>query len=121
MQQPSLIIVAGCNGSGKSTYSKTLVDESIIPFDYDKLFTENYNSLIDSDYREAFGQTQTTEKFNSLLSNSLNDSKSFCFETNFVDFPIESVTKAKSLGYKIEIYFFALLILKRQKNVSLSA
>lgn len=116
MQQPSLIIVAGCNGSGKSTYSKTLFESSIEPFDYDKLFLENYNKLCDSEFREKFAQTQTTEKFDSLLLESFNNFKSFCFETNFVSFPTESVRKAKSLGYKIEIYFFCLIDIQKAKE-----
>ena len=53
MQQPHLIIIAGCNGAGKSTYSQSLV-ETVIPFDYDKRFLEIYNHLPDSELREEF-------------------------------------------------------------------
>lgn len=51
MQQPHLIIIAGCNGAGKSTYSPMLVD-GVIPFDYDKKYLEIYQSLADSELRE---------------------------------------------------------------------
>ena len=37
MQKPHLIIIAGCNGAGKSTYSQSFTD-IIVPFDYDKQF-----------------------------------------------------------------------------------
>lgn len=47
---------------------------------------------------------------------SFNNFKSFCFETNFVSFPTESVRKAKSLGYKIEIYFFCLIDIQKAKE-----
>jgi predicted ABC-type ATPase len=113
MQQPSLIIIAGCNGSGKSTYSKILVDDSIIPFDYDKNFLECYNQLFDSELREEIAINRTTEKLENLISHAFTYLNSFCFETNFVNFPIGWVTKAKSLGYKIEIYFFCLMSIEK--------
>lgn len=55
MQQPHLIIIAGCNGAGKSTYSQTIVDP-IIPFDYDKRFLEIESSLPDSELKEEFAK-----------------------------------------------------------------
>lgn len=53
MSKPVLIVIAGCNGSGKSTFSKLLSPDNFIPFDYDFQFLRFYNSLIDSDIREA--------------------------------------------------------------------
>ena len=51
MQQPYLRIFAGCNGAGKSTYSKILSTD-VLPFDFDKRFLEKYNSMPDSELRE---------------------------------------------------------------------
>ena len=67
MQQPHLIIVAGCNGAGKSTYSNMLVDV-VVPFDYDKRFLEIYDSLFDSELKEEIAINKTTILvINSLL------------------------------------------------------
>lgn len=86
MQQPHLIIVAGCNGAGKSTYSQLFVDK-IIPFDYDKRFIEIYNSLRDSEWREIFSLSQTTEELNFKIDYAFQNNLSFSFETNFHVFP----------------------------------
>jgi adenylate kinase family enzyme len=55
MQQPYLRIFAGCNGSGKSTYSYIL-SPNVIPFDYDKRFLAHYNSMRDSELREEIAK-----------------------------------------------------------------
>ena len=61
MQYPNLIIIAGCNGSGKSTFSKSLVN-SVVPFDYDKKFLNNYRTLPDSELRHQFAKLQKNLK-----------------------------------------------------------
>ncbi len=48
---PDLIIIAGCNGAGKSTFALSFLPEGMTSFDYDRLFLENYNSLPDSELR----------------------------------------------------------------------
>jgi predicted ABC-type ATPase len=53
---PDLIIIAGCNGAGKSTFSSSFLPEGLTSFDYDRLFLENYNSLSDSELREVFAK-----------------------------------------------------------------
>ena len=35
---PNLIIIAGCNGAGKSTYADSFLPTNISPFDFDKRF-----------------------------------------------------------------------------------
>ena len=40
---PDLIIIAGCNGAGKSTFATSFLPEGLTSFDYDRLFLENYN------------------------------------------------------------------------------
>ena len=38
---PDLIIIAGCNGAGKSTFASSFLPEGLTSFDYDRLFLEN--------------------------------------------------------------------------------
>jgi predicted ABC-type ATPase len=38
MSKPVLLIIAGCNGSGKSTFPKPLAPDNFTPFDYDYQF-----------------------------------------------------------------------------------
>lgn len=51
---PELIIIAGCNGAGKSTFAPTFLPDELTSFDYDKLFIKYYNELPDSELREKF-------------------------------------------------------------------
>jgi adenylate kinase family enzyme len=53
MHKPRLLVIAGCNGSGKSSFSRSLVpSDSIIPFDYDFHFLSRYKSLLEIDIKE---------------------------------------------------------------------
>ncbi|MEA3443121.1 MAG: hypothetical protein U9R19_00185, partial [Bacteroidota bacterium] len=85
---PKLIIIAGCNGAGKSTFANSFLPPDISSFDYDKLFLENYNSLPDSEFREKFAKDKTTNEFEKAVLSSLNQNKDFCYETNFDIHPI---------------------------------
>jgi len=42
MDDPVLLVVAGCNGSGKSTFSKLLASPDFDPFDYDTWYLKFY-------------------------------------------------------------------------------
>lgn len=107
MQQPYLRIFAGCNGSGKSTYSTVLSPDST-PFDFDKRFLEHYNSMRDSELREEIAKNITSEEFLSEFNSSIANKKSFSFETNLFPYPIELISKAKQNGFRLEMFFFCL-------------
>ena len=107
MQQPNLIIIAGCNGAGKSTYSESYV-KGLIPFDFDKKFIENYSSLKDSELRDVIANNMTSEQYINSIESAFIAKESFCYETNFNNQPLIWATKAKKLGYRIELLFFCL-------------
>jgi adenylate kinase family enzyme len=62
MQQPCLRIFAGCNGSGKSTYSN-VISVDVEPFDFDKRFLERYNAMRDSELREEMAKNATLDEY----------------------------------------------------------
>ena len=96
---PKLIIIAGCNGAGKSTYAPSLLPADIISFDYDKLLLENYNALPDSEFREKIAKDKTTKAFEKAIAYSLKQNQNFCYETNFDTFPIYWAIKFKEKGF----------------------
>ena len=51
MDKPTLLVIAGCNGSSKSSFSKAFTKNGT-PFDYDKIHLQKYNSLIPNDLRD---------------------------------------------------------------------
>lgn len=107
MSKPYLIIIAGCNGSGKSTFSRASV-KGIIPFDYDKKFIENYNTLQDIDIRSEMAREKTTQEFESSIDGAFSNKESFCYETNFDTSPLFWAQQAKSLGYHVELHFYCI-------------
>ena len=74
---PELIIIAGCNGAGKSTFASSFLPEGLTSFDYDRLFIENYNSLPDSELREEFAKNQTVKDFEFVIEKSLLNKSDF--------------------------------------------
>lgn len=105
---PDLIIIAGCNGAGKSTFAPSFIPEGLTSFDFDRIFWENYNSLPDSELREEFAKNQTTSEFEQAIDKALINNTAFCYETNFDSYPIYWAHKFKERGYKINLIFFCL-------------
>lgn len=106
---PELIIIAGCNGAGKSTFASSFLPEGLTSFDYDRLLIENYNSLPDSELRELFAKSKTTKDFELSIEKSLLNKSDFCDETNFDSHPIYWAQKFKENGYQINLIFFCLV------------
>jgi predicted ABC-type ATPase len=105
---PDLIIIAGCNGAGKSTFSPSFLPENLTSFDYDRTYLENYDSLSDSELREKFAKDQTTKDFETAIQRSLEVNSNFCYETNFDTHPIHWAEKFKENGYRLNLIFFCL-------------
>lgn len=105
---PKLVIIAGCNGAGKSTFAASFLPDGLMSFDYDKLYLEYYNELPDSELRDEFALDRTTRDFENAIKNSLENGLDFCYETNFDINPIYWAEKFKQRGFVIGIIFFCL-------------
>lgn len=105
---PDLTIIAGCNGAGKSTFSSSFLPEGLTSFDYDRVLSEHYNSLPDSELREVYAKNQTTKDFESAIDKALLNNADFCYETNFDSHPILWAHKFRENGYQINLIFFCL-------------
>ena len=62
----------------------------------------------DSELREEIAKNRTSEEFLNESNYAVTNSESFAFETNLFPFPTALITKAKTHGFKIEMYFFCL-------------
>jgi predicted ABC-type ATPase len=105
---PQLIVIAGCNGAGKSTFASSFLPEGLTSFDYDRIFYENYDSLPDSELREEFAKEQTTQAFDNAVKKALSGKNEFCYETNFDQHPLFWPQKFRENGYDINLIFFCL-------------
>lgn len=108
MNKPQLLVVAGCNGSGKSTYSKSLVPNDTIPFDYDKHFLDIYNAMFDSELRDLIAHNKAFKILEKSIENSFKNKLDFCYETNFNSTPMHWPEKFRSNGYEINMIYFCL-------------
>jgi predicted ABC-type ATPase len=105
---PNLIIIAGCNGAGKSTFASSFLPYYLKSFDFDKSFTERYNSLPDSELREKFAKDLTNKLFEDSVNNAILNKIDFCYETNFDAEPMFWAEKFQENGYQINLIFFCL-------------
>ncbi|MFV0590514.1 MAG: zeta toxin family protein [Draconibacterium sp.] len=105
---PDLILIAGCNGAGKSTFASSFLPEGVTSFDYDKLFLENYYSLPDSELREEFAKNKTTKAFKRAIEKAISNKTDFCYETNFDAHPLHWPKQFKEKGYQVSLIFFCL-------------
>lgn len=103
MSIPSLIIIAGCNGSGKSIFSKNFV-QNIIPLDFDKRFMEKYDTMDDSELRDVIARNLTRTEFEKAMYDAFSKKEDFCYETNFDANPVYWAEQAKKLGYCLELH-----------------
>jgi len=82
MSRPILLVIAGCNGSGKSTFSKKLGAGNFDPFDYDLNYLKNYSSLHDMDIKDLMAHNMTWRQLEEKVEGAINSNSNFCYETN---------------------------------------
>lgn len=116
MSKPVLIIIAGCNGSGKSTFSTPLAPDNFTPFDYDYHFLKFYNTLIDSDIKEAMAHRMAFNELEGQIKKAIDNKSSFCYETNFNSTPLYWPTIFKNNGYDLHLIFLCLDSIQEAKK-----
>lgn len=109
MFKPNLFIIAGCNGSGKSTFSASLLPNNLIPFDADKRKKEVYEAFgFDLEYREKMAWNKTQQEFENAIHQSISHRTDFSYETNFNYEPLFWINQFKAAGFNIHLMFFSL-------------
>jgi predicted ABC-type ATPase len=116
MSKPILLVVAGCNGSGKSSFSKALSPENSSPYDYDLVFLEIYNKLIDNELRDRMAHNLSSENLHSCVESAIANKQNFCYETNFNSTPLYWPTILKQEDYRLELAFFCLDSIDKAKE-----
>lgn len=109
MNKPSLVVIAGCNGSGKSTFSSVILPENFSIFDADKRKKEIYDAFkFDFELRDLMAWNQTNEEFHQLVLSSIATGRDFAYETNFNADPLYWIKEFIQGGYSINLIFFCL-------------
>lgn len=71
MTKPILLVIAGCNGSGKSTFSKDIGAGNFEPFDYDLHFLRNYSTLLDIDIKDKMAHNITWQQLENQVEEAI--------------------------------------------------
>lgn len=116
MNKPTLLVVAGCNGSGKPSFSHALTNPEVIPFDYDKNFLRIYNSLEDFELGDQKAHNKTRELLESKIHSAIKGKADFCYETNFNSTPLYWPTIFKKENYQDDMIFFCLDTIEEAKK-----
>ena len=116
MTKPSLLVMAGCNGAGKSSYSIDFSPSEITPYDYDKVYKEKYEALIPNELRDVMAHNLARAHFLSAIHSAIEQKKSFCYETNFNATPLYWPKLFKENGYALDIIYFCLDSLEEAKK-----
>ena len=116
MDKPKLLVIAGCNGSGKSSFSKAFTEGETKPYDYDKVYKEKYESLIDTEFRDRMAHNLARKDLENTIKHSIKNRVDFCYETNFNSTPLYWPKIFKSENYRVEIVFFCLDSIQKAKE-----
>lgn len=108
MDKPILTVVAGCNGSGKSSFSSALTPENTQPFDYDKEYLNIYKKEFDSEIRDIVAHNKTRQLLEEMIQDSIASSSNFTYETNFNSTPLYWPRKFKKANFKLRLFYFCL-------------
>jgi predicted ABC-type ATPase len=105
--KPVLIIIAGPNGSGKTTITSQILKhqwlEDCIYINPDIIANEKYG-----DWNSAAAVAKAAQYAADLRNDCLNKNKSLIFETVFsANDKLEFLTKALALGYFVRLFFVA--------------
>ena len=116
MDKPTLLVIAGCNGSGKSSFSKALSPNNTTVFDYDKVYLDKYSSLIESELRDRMAHNMSQNELKNNIDKAISTNRNFCYETNFNSTPIFWPEKFKDNNYRLELAFFCLDSIDKAKE-----
>ncbi len=108
MSRPQLTVIAGCNGSGKSSFSSAISPSGAPSFDYDKEFLKIYRAMPDSELRENMAHNKTFEILRARVNFCIKNQKSFTYETNFNSTPLFWPEKFKKAGFGLNLIYLCL-------------
>lgn len=120
MSNPVLLVIGGCNGSGKSSFSKLLATTDFEPFDYDKEYLKHYHSLLDSDVKDVMAHNMAYLSLEEKVRIAIEYRQNFCYETNFNSTPMYWPEIFRKHQFELRLIYLCLNSLEEaQKRVDI--
>ncbi|WP_186758770.1 ATP-binding cassette domain-containing protein [Echinicola salinicaeni] len=98
---PQLLVIAGCNGAGKSSFSQVLSPDAVEVFDYDKHYLGIYQSLIPTEFQETMAHNMAFGELEKQIQEAIDQRQSFSYETNFNSTPLHWPAVFKKNHYEV--------------------
>lgn len=96
-----LIIIAGANGTGKTTLANEFLKKNKVEF----LNADNIALLMDEDLNK--NRIKSGKKFITKLNKSISSKKSIAIESTLSGkYLVKTIKKVKNLGYRIAVIYF---------------
>ncbi|MEN9345510.1 MAG: hypothetical protein RLZZ60_979 [Bacteroidota bacterium] len=116
MSKPILLVIAGCNGSGKSSFSSILAADNFQPFDYDIHYLNHYRTIPDSDVKDTMAHNLAFSDLELVIKNALSTNSNFCYETNFNSTPLHWPELFKNNNYELRLIYLCLNSIEEAKK-----
>jgi hypothetical protein len=107
MTKPVLLVVAGCNGSGKSTFSKDIGAGNFEPFDYDLHFLRNYDTLLDIDIKEKMAHNLTWQELENQVYAAIHIKSNFATKPILIQVLSIGLKFLRIMDTRLEWHFYA--------------
>jgi len=88
LTKSKLWIIAGCNGAGKSSFSRAFVESNIIPFDYDAYFMKFHQNILPTDFQDRMAHNFAFQELENQIEKAISGNMDFSYETNFNSIPL---------------------------------
>lgn len=119
MSKPILLVIGGCNGSGKSSFSKLLVTADFEPFDYDYQYLHHYNSLVDSDFKDIMAHNLAYSTLEDGVNRAIMNKQNFCYETTSIQSHFFGLKFSKNTSSSSTSFTYASIPQKRPNEGSI--
>ena len=103
-----LIVLAGCNGVGKSTYGRDLIKSFLDTNDFIYIDLDNVEKLIENSSNPFNVSEQVEKYFIESLKDAILNKKDFIYESNLRKNPFDDINRFTQAGYEKILLFLTL-------------